>query len=120
MAGLILSTCFPDFDLPEDIYLSIVNQYNEHMTKWYNEVTKEDTMDPNAHDYWTHLPLANPDINLNSTRSAETETADKDSSDGDEGMEIAGVRGNKIPTITLNSPQSAEKKRQTRNHQMAM
>ena len=80
------------------------------MTKWYNEVTNEDTMDPDNHNYWTHLPFENPTINLNSTQSAETEKADKDSSDGDKGMDIADVRGNKSPTITLNSPQSAEKK----------
>ena len=109
MAGLIPSTCFPDFDLPGDIYFSIVNQHNENMTKWYNEVTNEDTMDPDNYNYWTHLLFKNFTINLNSTQSAETETSGKDSSDGDEGMDIADVRENKSPAITLNSPQSAEK-----------
>ena len=97
MAGLIPSTCFPDFDLPGHIYLSIVDQHNEHMTIWYDNVTNEDTMDPYTHDYWTHLRLANPDINFNSTQSAETETADEDSSDGNKGMDISDVRGNKRP-----------------------
>ena len=51
MAGLIPSTCFPDIDLPVDIYLSIVDQHKEHMYNWYNEVTNEDTIDPETHDY---------------------------------------------------------------------
>ena len=54
MAGLILSTCFPDIDLPEDLYLSIVDQHKEHIYDWYNPVTNEDTMDPQTHHYWTH------------------------------------------------------------------
>ena len=66
-------------------------------------------MDPDTHDYWTHLPFENPAINLNSTQSAETEMSDEGSTDGDEGMDIADVRGNKSRTITLNSPQSSEK-----------
>ena len=72
-------------------------------------MTNEDTMYKDMHEYWTHLPLADSAINLNSTQSAETETSEEKSSDGDKGMNIADVRGNKSHTITLNSPQSAEK-----------
>ena len=109
MASLILSTCVPGFALPGDIYFSIVNQHNEHIPKWYNVVTNENTMDLDTHDYWNHQPLANPAINLNSTQSAKTKTADEDSSDVNEGIDIADVIGNKSPTITLNLPQRNEK-----------
>ena len=51
---------------------------------------------------------------MNSTQNAETETEDKKSSDGNEGMDIDTVRRIEKSTITLNSTRQAEKEMESK------
>ena len=51
MAGIVPSQVFPDIYMPRSIYYYITEHHNEHMCKWLDAVTNEDTLHPLTHNY---------------------------------------------------------------------
>ena len=51
MVGIVPSTVFPDIGMPISVYYYIMDYHNEHMRKWLEAVTNEDTLHPSTHDY---------------------------------------------------------------------
>ena len=75
MAGIVPSTVFPDIGMPRYIYYYIMDYHNEHIQKWLEAVTNEETLHSSTHDYWTLKPLG--DFDNKSSAKSELVAEDK-------------------------------------------
>ena len=103
--------------MPKDIYYYITDHHNDHMSKWLESGTNEDTVHPLTHDYWTLKPLddfedkssansksvAEDKTKIKANLSEQTKTDDEKVSDENDDMNIEDGKDNDPNDVQISS-----------------
>ena len=113
MAGIILSTLFPDVAFLEDLLLGMKQQHDERIRIWLEEVKRVNKpFNPLSYNYWTHIDLDDSDLEASSASRSDSnkeETDNESGSDNSNFMDNVNVDGGDKNSMSNNPRKLFEK-----------